>query len=384
MSDDANVHHRDEHGLFKNRVLDLNRRQVILAGLGSIFLPYAMPAIACQAPSSGLSSKLGLNLIAWDEATNSDPKIWVRAVKSVYALGIRRVTLVPYTFVDFDEARLTARSKHGLVAGPSHSVIRAAMRAARDLKMEVSLKPLIEVDNGEGEGAVWRGKLRFEGEKLTSFMQSYESFIIEMAALARKDGANRFYVGSELNDLTAGTAAVSYWLRLIDMCRAKLSGSNCIVTYAANYDEYRQIPFWSELDEIGIDAYFALATPEEAQGVGAPKRDVIARNWHVLLKELHAFSEKYGRPIFFSEWGVVPFDQTTIKPSDEQPSKTYDPIEALNAYDATLMTVLYAGNWLRGVDFWHWSISKAEDSNYRITLDGEIANLLRAYCSRSH
>lgn len=353
----------------------------MLSSLSSILLPCVMPVRGCEARLTGRSSKLGLNLVAWDAATNTDTEIWVRAVKRIHALGIGRVTIVPYTFVDPDDGRLIARSKYGLVAGPSQAVIKSAMRAARDLKMEVSLKPLLEVDNGAGEGAVWRGMIRFEGEKLTSFIQSYEAFILGMATLARNGGANRFYIGSELSELTGEPAANSFWLRVIDMCRTNLSGSNCIMTYAANYDEYRQVPFWNELDEIGVDAYFSLATPEEAHGLGAPKRDLIARNWHVLLKDLRAFSEKYDRPIFFSEWGVVPFDQTTTHPSNEQPSKTPDPVEALNAYEATLAAVFDAGDWLRGVDFWHWSLSEEESSNYRITRGGEIENLLRAYSS---
>jgi hypothetical protein len=31
------------------------------------------------------------------------------------------------------------------------------------------------------------------------------------------------------------------------------------LTYAANWDDFDKVPFWKELDYIGIDAYFPLS-----------------------------------------------------------------------------------------------------------------------------
>jgi hypothetical protein len=31
------------------------------------------------------------------------------------------------------------------------------------------------------------------------------------------------------------------------------------LTYAANWDDFDKVPFWNELDYIGIDAYFPLS-----------------------------------------------------------------------------------------------------------------------------
>lgn len=322
---------------------------------------------------------VGLNLVAWDKATNTNPKPWLRAINDIYALGVRRVTIVPYVLVDRDRGHLIEKSSFGLAAGPGNGIVRAAILSARGLGMSVGLKPMIEIDNSSGEGGIWRATLHFNRDMLGPFFDSYEAFILDMAALARTSGATRFYIGSELAGLTGDTAADPYWRRLIAACRGVLSRSDCLLTYAANYSEYLNFRFWAALDEIGIDAYFPLAMKDEAQGLGAPLAEQIARSWPPILSQLRALSKQTGRRIMLAEWGVVPFDQTTVEPSEEEPSSTQDLAEALNAYSATLAAVMGETDWLAGIDLWHWSVSPVEDSNYRIVKNGPIANMVRDF-----
>lgn len=358
----------------------IDRRQLLLS----------IPALAllCDRPEAAESLSrrkrpfsLGFNLVAWDDETNRNPDAWVRALSQVRGLGVTSVVLVPYLLVDGESGELLEVSRFDQPTGPPPDVIAAATYAARDLKMAVSLKPMVEIDNKEGPGAIWRGNLRLESEELATFFGAYTDYVLQYAKLARRAGARRFYIGSELAGLTGSPHAQPYWLRLIEECRATLNGS-CLLTYAANYDEYFDVQFWDELDEIGIDAYFPLATTEEARDMGAPSFELILGNWQRLITRLRTFAEIRGQPIHFSEWGVVPFNLTTAQPSEEVPSKTHDPIEALNAFAATLRATAAGGSWLKGLDFWHWSVSEIEDSNYRIEEHGEVANLIRTFAAR--
>jgi hypothetical protein len=45
-----------------------------------------------------------------------------------------------------------------------------------------------------------------------------------------------------------------YWSQLIKKIKKIYSGN-----YAANWDDFDKVPFWNELDYIGIDAYFPLS-----------------------------------------------------------------------------------------------------------------------------
>jgi hypothetical protein len=353
----------------------LNRRRLLLSGLGCSFL------LGSSWAGSRLlaSPSLGMNLVAWDAPTNSDARLWQKAIEEVYALGVRRVALVSYALVDPQTGDVLSKSNHGLGLGPTRSVMTASIQAARSLGMEVSVRPWVEIDNSDGEGVLWRGLLKLEGNALNRFFRSYETLLQDLAKFAGNSGANRFYIGSEFMSLTNDPANSPYWGELIAKCREALAGRKCSLSYAANFDEYERVPFWGALDEIGIDAYFPLATEDESEGPGKPSNAVMARNWGEILARLRSFSEDWKRPILMAEWGVVPFDGTTADPSEPQPSDTPDLDEALRAYRATLDAIGNAGPWLKGVDLWHWSVNPTEDSNYRIGEGTPIARIVQNY-----
>jgi hypothetical protein len=240
---------------------------------------------------------------------------------------------------------------------------------------------MIEIDNAKGEGAIWRGSLQLANSGLESFFRSYDDYVLSICDLARETGASRFYVGSELTRIVKNAASHAYWSRLIAACRQRLGSASCLLSYAANYTEYDEVPFWGELDEIGIDAYFPLATRQQALGPGRPRKADLEPRLDKVFDRLHALSARHKRPLMLAEWGVVPYDLTTVEPSDDAPSNKRDPAEAVNAYVAFLETFADQGDWLAGVDFWHWRVSPHRDSNYAITPRSPIARLLRQHLS---
>jgi hypothetical protein len=335
---------------------------------------------ACGNPTmrSFGSHILGFNLIAWEESSLAGPKYWKRAIDDIYELGARRVTIVPYALFSPEQGMLVNKSDFGLISGPSLSTVIKIIIHARAKQMSVGLKPMIEIDNKDNEGEIWRGKLRLrDGAQIEKFFDSYEEFMIKQCRAACQAGLDRFYIGTELAGLIKNKDTHPYWDRLIKACRHEIGQSQCRLTYAANYDEYNDVPFWNQLDEIGIDAYFPLATKSQAQGFGHPDQTLLVVRFKEVLEKLRLFSMKFKRPVMLAEWGVVPLDLTTSEPSDHQPSLISDPEEALNAYGAMVEAVRDQSNWLQGVDLWHWRVSPSEDSNYRIDPNGPFAHLLR-------
>ena len=63
-----------------------------------------------------------------------------------------------------------------------------------------------------------------------------------------------------------------------------------------------------------------------------------------------------GKAVYFSEWGCVPEDTTLYQPWDWHPSDVDDPGEQLTGYQGLLEATDGMGDWLRGIDFWHWDM----------------------------
>ena len=296
----------------------------------------------------------------------------------MYACGLRRVTLVSYAFVDPISGAVSRESVNNLESPPSTTVLREAAQEAAALGMEISVRPWVEVDNNTGAGDVWRGFLSLESEARERFIESYGHYVRELAHLAKETRATRYYIGSELRGLTSESEVLPFWRQLIADCRVILEGHACMLSYAANFDEYEAVGFWDDLDEIGIDAYFPLATVEQSSGHGQPSEETIAKNFAKCIDRMHSFSKKKKKPIFIGEWGIVPFDTSAANPSNELPSTVVDREEAITTYRGVLNVLGKRRDWLRGVDFWHWSVDPYEDSNYRIEPDSDISAVIKS------
>jgi hypothetical protein len=237
--------------------------------------------------------------------------------------------------------------------------------------MTVSLNPFVEIDNPDGIGHRWRGTLRPESPAQAAFFADYGRYVAEMAALAQAGRADRLYVGSELRGLATDPGALPRWRQVIARARAGFGGR---LSYAANHDSYARVPFWDRLDEIGIDAYFRLVPRAEAEGAGRPSAARLEAAWRQVLAKVEAFSRATRRPVVFSEWGCVPRDGTTASPSCWNPSETPDPAEQEAACAALLAAARDQGNWLVGVQLWHWRMPGG-DSAYAVGPGSEVARL---------
>ena len=83
---------------------------------------------------------------------------------------------------------------------------------------------------------------------------SYTQFILLYAMLAQEIDAELFCIGTELEKFIEKRP--QYWSNLIKEIKKVYKGK---LTYAANWDEFKRTPFWSDLDYIGIDAYFPVS-----------------------------------------------------------------------------------------------------------------------------
>jgi hypothetical protein len=211
---------------------------------------------------------------------------------------------------------------------------------AKKQGLKILIKPHIWV---EGEG--WPGDFSPGVGRWKIWQENYTKYVLELAQLCQNQGVDMLCIGTEFK--LAVVTKPGYWKWLIGQVRQVYSGQ---LTYAANWDNYYNIPFWSQLDVIGIDAYFPLVNES------TPTVASVEQAWNKLIPELSQFSDKQNKRIVFTECGYRStnfnaYQQWLIEsqPSDEKVNLTAQ----LNAYEG-FYRALWAQDWLLGGFIWKW------------------------------
>ena len=138
-----------------------------------------------------------------------------------------------------------------------------------------------------------------------------------------------------------------FWFALIKKIRANYKGK---LTYASNWDNYQNIPFWKELDFIGVDAYFPLCETQ------TPSIAELKKAWQPVVNQLESYHCKMQKPIVFTEFGYLSVDGCAHK-TWELESKVHqmdlNEIAQANAYNA-LFSTFWEKDWWGGGFLWKW------------------------------
>lgn len=199
------------------------------------------------------------------------------------------------------------------------------------------LKPHIWTRNS------WPGAIEMNSEsEWKAWFRQYENFILPYAALADSAGIEIFCIGTELHK----TIERPEWGQLIKKVRRIYKGK---LTYAANFSgEFEEVPFWHELDYIGVQAYFPLTSSKE------PGLQEIERGWKEPMARIEKIFKKFRKPILFTELGYKSTPDAAIEPwrwpgREEEVSMETQ----ANCYKAFFNQV-WPQEWIAGVYFWKW------------------------------
>lgn len=216
--------------------------------------------------------------------------------------------------------------------------VTGAITAARRLGLHVTAFPIVRLIDG---GATdWRGKIAPTDE--SRWWRSYDSYILHSAALAKRAGAQRLSVGSEL---VSREGMRGRWLELID--RVRLSAPELELMYSANWDHYGPVSFWDAVDVVGLTGYFELTRSLD------PSRAELVQAWLPIRRALGAWSAEIGRPLVISEIGYPSLDGASAWPWDETRKAPVDLEEQRIAYEA-FVRAWDGVSFLRGAYWWNW------------------------------
>ena len=201
---------------------------------------------------------------------------------------------------------------------------------------KVMLKPQVWIFRG------WVGEYGCESEEeWINWESSYKKFILTFARLADSLDVELFCLGTEYKRATKERG--EYWEKLIHQVRSVYKGQ---LTYAANWDEFQDITFWTELDYIGIDAYFPLSeksTPEISELLYA---------WIPIKSELRNLADSLQMKVLLTEFGYKSVDGA----SGKQWALRSQPLnlEVQRRSYLALFESLWSESWLSGGFVWKW------------------------------
>ena len=185
---------------------------------------------------------------------------------------------------------------------PSFQNLGDIIDRAKQRKLRVLLMPIVLLD--APRGTEWRGLIKPDGDAWEEWFESYRNMLMQYAIVAQNHGVDVLVVGSELVSTESKT---EQWRRTIDMARDIYKGR---LTYSSNWDHYQSVPFWDQLDMIGMNTYWTLGKDEH---VTVPQ---VREKWADIQRDLLAFVQRTGKPLLFTEVGWCSLRNAASAPWD--------------------------------------------------------------------
>ncbi|MEN8835281.1 MAG: glycoside hydrolase [Polaribacter sp.] len=281
-----------------------------------------------------LSQKInGLSFVASREPINQQHITPVLKTNSNY------VALMPYSIIRDKAIPKIEFNTKGEWFGETENGLLQYANEFQKSGIHIMVKPHIWLRRGG-----FTGNLKPNTEEGWKLLESsYRKYILTYAKAAEQLKAGLLCIGTELKEFVLNRP--NYWSSLIKEIRSIYSGK---LTYAANWDEYKRLSFWGELDFIGIDAYFPLSASK------TPTILELEESWDIHKSAILAIQQKFKKPVLFTEFGYRSIDYNAKRPWEF--SRTQDKVN-LNAQTNALQAIynqFWGEDWFAGGFLWKW------------------------------
>ncbi len=183
----------------------------------------------------------------------------------------------------------------------------------------------------------------------STWFRNYSKYVLNYANVCEMLGVEMLCIGSELAGLSGEK---DLWVDLINKVRRVYSGK---IIYASNFDEYRKVSFWDEVDYIGIDFFAPVSNKHD------PTYDELVLGWQPYLNDLKEwFNQNHiGKKLIFTELGYPSTDGASIQPW--RVGDSVDLEEQKLCYDVAL-DIISNIEFVDGVFIWNWNADLKADS----------------------
>ena len=290
---------------------------------------------------------------------STDSPVAAEAYDPMLNVNANSVSIIPYGFVYNNDSVVHYNEPFQWWGEKDEGVI-SLIESAHSKGLKVNIKPHIWLLNGQ-----FTGNFVMNTEsKWMALEDSYMEYILHFADIADSMNCEMVTIGTEFNAFVSNRP--DFWNRLIDSTRAHFSE---YVTYAENWDAFNAVPFWEQLDFIGIDAYFPLSDQQ------TPTVDEFKEGWIPHLTAIEQLQAQVQIPVIFTEYGYRSMDFCGDEPWDSSNGNGVNMEAQQNAYQG-LYETFWDKEWFEGGFVWKWAPDHANAggaSNNRFTPQNKLA-----------
>lgn len=299
----------------------------------SLFVLFLLVLLqACTAQTSKIN---GVSFVA---SRDSVKQSHINPVKS---LGANYTAIMPFGFIRTLDSPQIIHNTERQWFGETEAGAKQYISLLHHNDFQVMMKPQIWIWRGE-----FTGYMKMENETDWQILeQSYREFILTYARLAAQLNVAILCIGTELEQFV--THRPEYWNNLIAEIKEVYSGK---LTYAANWDEYKRVPFWDQMDYIGVDAYFPISESR------TPTISEAEMAWDPWIEELAGVAKQWDREVIFTEYGYRSVDFAGKEPWKSDREMTTVNLEAQSNLTSALFNRMYEQPWFAGGFIWKWFI----------------------------
>jgi len=309
---------------------------IVMAFLSSVIL---LPSPPLHSATGLFFPQKGMCYVTWDKDRFAS-RYSDESLKKLTSLGVEYISIS----VTYYQDRHNSTEIKRMERTPSDRSLAHAIRKAHELGLKVMLKPHIDLID-KYDGTYWRADIGFNNEEdWQKWFEEYWQYIVHYARMAEKLQVEIFCVGTELSFATEKN---SEWRDIISRVKKIYSGK---MVYAANWDNFKNIKFWQDLDYVGIDAYFPLT------GESNPTKESIKKGWEKWGREIGTWQARINKPVIFTEIGYPSTPHAPYTPWKGGFSGNADPEIQAKCYKAFFETI-WKEPWLAGVYWWKWDTS---------------------------
>lgn len=332
-------------------------RAALRKGTAGLLLLVTAVAISGSAQGQRLD---GFNVVSTPAHPFGSPSA-ERALSTARALGATTIAIIPFLWQAHP-------SDPGIGSGSdmSDQALRTAIGQAHRLGFSVLVKPHVWVPES------WAGAIEPGSEEAWRiWFTRYGIELRRIARIAAEEGAESLAIGTEL----AKTTQRPEWNELIATARAAFP--RMLFYIAHNAEEAEAVPFWPQLDAIGVSLYPPLGADEDRAG----RLEVMAG----VAGRLDALASQSNKPIMVGEIGLRSAKGAAAKPWESAEERAA-PADAQLQADvlADWLSVLNRPS-IHGVLIWRWftdpAAGGAVDTDF--TVQGKPAEAVLS-CAWTH
>ncbi|UZO81473.1 glycoside hydrolase [Aquimarina sp. ERC-38] len=289
--------------------------------------------VACASQNKSCDKINGVSFVA------SPQEIFKEHILPVKHIGANWAAVMPFGFIKDLQAPEVRFNLDRQWWGERLEGTERTIELLQEKGIKVMIKPQLWVWHGEFTGHI---EMKTE-EGWRILEKTYQNFILLYAKAAEKYKVPLFCIGTELH--TFVKKRPQFWTHLIRKIKSVYTGD---LTYAENWDQYQHVPFWDQIDYIGIDAYFPLSEKE------TPSVTELNQHWLPHKNQIKALHNTLKKPILFTEYGYRSVSYGTREPwKTDRNSDPYNHVLQENALKALYQT-FWNEPWFSGGFLWKW------------------------------